>query len=57
MYVAWGDGYDEARFTVDDDAWTVWYGRDGVVAGVLTHERDEDYERGPTLIEAGDPLP
>ena len=46
-YVAWGDGFDEARL-VDHGggAFTVWYGRDGITVGVLTHERDEDYERG-----------
>ena len=57
-YVAWGDGFDEAR-VVDhsDGAWTVWYGADGVAVGVLTHERDEDYERGRALIEAKEPLP
>ncbi len=57
-YVAWGDGFDAAR-VVDHGggAWTVWYGRDGVTVGVLTHERDEDYETGRTLIETGAPLP
>lgn len=56
-YVAWGDGHDEAHFTGGDRAWTVWYGRDGVAVGVLTHEHDEDYERGRKLIETGAPLP
>lgn len=57
-YVAWGDGFDEARL-VDHGggAWTVWYGDKGVAVGVLTHERDEDYEAGRTLIETGAPLP
>ena len=47
-YVAWGDGFDEARL-VDHGggAWTIWYGREGVTVGVLTHERDEDYETRP----------
>ena len=57
-YVAWGDGFDEIR-TVDHGggAWTIWYGARGVTVGVLTHERDEDYERGRTLIETGAALP
>jgi NADPH-dependent 2,4-dienoyl-CoA reductase/sulfur reductase-like enzyme len=57
-YVAWGDGFDEAR-VVDHGggAWTVWYGADGITVGVLTHERDEDYERGRSLIERKEPLP
>jgi len=57
-YVAWGDGFDETR-VVDHGggAWTIWYGCEGVTVGVLTHERDEDYERGRELIEAKAPLP
>jgi 3-phenylpropionate/trans-cinnamate dioxygenase ferredoxin reductase subunit len=68
-YSAWGDGYDEARF-VDNGSgsFTVWYGsRDGekvsstgrsmTTVGVLTHEADDDYERGMEMVEAGDPLP
>jgi NADPH-dependent 2,4-dienoyl-CoA reductase/sulfur reductase-like enzyme len=57
-YVAWGDGFDETKI-VDHGggAWTIWYGADGVTVGVLTHQADEDYERGRTLIETGAPLP
>ncbi|HWK25644.1 MAG TPA: FAD-dependent oxidoreductase [Solirubrobacter sp.] len=57
-YAAWGDGYDEARL-VDHGggAFTVWYGTDGTTVGVLTHERDEDYERGRHLVETKAPLP
>ena len=50
-YAAWGDGYDEARMERGDDgAFTVWYGRDGRLVGVLTHQVDDDYERGRSLI-------
>jgi len=57
-YAAWGDGYDEARLVShDDDAFTVHYGRGGVTVGVLTHNRDGDYERGAELVAAGAPLP
>jgi 3-phenylpropionate/trans-cinnamate dioxygenase ferredoxin reductase subunit len=57
-YSAWGDGYDECRLDEGEDgAFTAWYGRDGAVVGVLTHERDEDYERGRELISERAPLP
>jgi NADPH-dependent 2,4-dienoyl-CoA reductase/sulfur reductase-like enzyme len=51
-YVAWGDGFDEARL-VDHGggAWTVWYSREKELVGVLTHERDDDYEEGRALLE------
>jgi 2-polyprenyl-6-methoxyphenol hydroxylase-like FAD-dependent oxidoreductase len=32
-------------------------GRDGATVGVLTHNRDEDYERGRERVAAGAPLP
>ncbi|HWF36837.1 MAG TPA: FAD-dependent oxidoreductase [Solirubrobacteraceae bacterium] len=53
-YAAWGDGFDEDRL-IDhgQGAFTVWYARAGVAVGVLTHERDEDYERGRELIAQG----
>jgi 3-phenylpropionate/trans-cinnamate dioxygenase ferredoxin reductase component len=57
-YAAWGDGFDEARMDEHaHGAFTVWYGRDGVTVGVLTHGRDADYERGRSLVETGAPLP
>lgn len=51
-YSAWGDGYDEARVVEGDDgAFTVWYAdAQGELVGVLTHEHDEDYERGGDLL-------
>ena len=55
-YAAWGDGFDAAR--VEQHAgggFTVWYGRDGSLVGVLTHEADRDYEAGSGLIAAGAP--
>jgi NAD(P)H-nitrite reductase large subunit len=57
-YVAWGDGFDEARL-VDHGggAFTVWYGDQGTTVGVLTHERDADFESGRELVESGAPLP
>jgi NAD(P)H-nitrite reductase large subunit len=56
-YAAWGDGYDESRLVEHDDgAFTVWYARDGATVGVLTHDRDEDYEHGRERVAAGDPL-
>ncbi len=57
-YAAWGDGFDEVRFTGHDgDAFTAWYGQGGKTVGVLTHGADEDYESGQRLVEAGAPLP
>jgi NADPH-dependent 2,4-dienoyl-CoA reductase/sulfur reductase-like enzyme len=57
-YAAWGDGYDRSRLDAHPEgAFTVWYERDGVAVGVLTHDRDEDYERGREIVRAGGPLP
>jgi 3-phenylpropionate/trans-cinnamate dioxygenase ferredoxin reductase subunit len=57
-YSAWGDGYDDARLEGrPNGAFTVWYSRGGAAVGVLTHESDEDYERGGELIRAGRPAP
>ncbi|MCR6482523.1 FAD-dependent oxidoreductase [Amycolatopsis sp. OK19-0408] len=57
-YAAWGDGFDHARpLPRDDGGFTVWYERGGRAVGVLTHEADEDYERGQELIRRGDPAP
>ncbi|HEY4996831.1 MAG TPA: FAD-dependent oxidoreductase, partial [Solirubrobacteraceae bacterium] len=57
-YSAWGDGYDSSRLVEwPDGAFTVWYVRDGVTVGVLSHERDEDQERGRELIAHGAPPP
>ncbi|WP_129658600.1 NAD(P)/FAD-dependent oxidoreductase [Rothia halotolerans] len=51
-YAAWGDGYSTAHPVEHDDGFTVWYAdAEGVLVGVLTHQADEDYERGSELIE------
>jgi 3-phenylpropionate/trans-cinnamate dioxygenase ferredoxin reductase subunit len=51
-YAAWGDGHDETRLVNHDgDAFTVWFGRDGTLVGVLTHDHEDDYERGGRLVE------
>jgi NADPH-dependent 2,4-dienoyl-CoA reductase/sulfur reductase-like enzyme len=51
-YVAWGDGFDDARLTDHGGgAWTVAYTRDGELVGVLTHERDEAYAHGREVLE------
>jgi 3-phenylpropionate/trans-cinnamate dioxygenase ferredoxin reductase component len=57
-YAAWGDGFDRASL-VDhgSGSFTGWYSRDGVAVGVLTHDADNDYERGQFLIEQGLPAP
>ncbi len=56
-YAAWGDGYDRSTLiSHPGGAFTVWYERDGAAAGVLTHERDDDYERGRELVRLGRPI-
>ena len=57
-YAAWGDGYEQSRMVEHaKGGFTVWYSRGGAAVGVLTHECDEDYERGRELIGAGEPAP
>ncbi|HEX3433031.1 MAG TPA: FAD-dependent oxidoreductase [Solirubrobacteraceae bacterium] len=57
-YAAWGDGYERSRLdTHPEGAFTVWYERDGAAVGVLTHDRDEDYERGREIVRSGGPVP
>lgn len=66
-YWSWSNGWDEARFVdhvengdVPEDAgesFTVWYGKEGICVGVLSHNYDEDYDEGRGLIERGAPLP
>jgi 3-phenylpropionate/trans-cinnamate dioxygenase ferredoxin reductase subunit len=57
-HASWGDGFDETRL-VDHGAgaFTVWYGNAGTTVGVLTHERDADYETGRERVETGAPMP
>jgi 3-phenylpropionate/trans-cinnamate dioxygenase ferredoxin reductase component len=53
-YAAWGDGYEQARLEQHaGGAFTAWYGREGKIVGVLAHNRDDDYERGRSLIAEG----
>jgi 3-phenylpropionate/trans-cinnamate dioxygenase ferredoxin reductase component len=56
-YWAWGDGWDEQLFENKGEAFTVWYGKEGTIVGVLSHDSDDDYERGRELIERGESLP
>ncbi|MDN5764748.1 MAG: FAD-dependent oxidoreductase [Humibacillus sp.] len=53
MYAAWGDGWDRLEVVEDGEAFTVWYARNDVLVGVLTHEHEDDYERGRALIAGG----
>jgi 3-phenylpropionate/trans-cinnamate dioxygenase ferredoxin reductase subunit len=55
-YWAWGDGWDELSFEDRGEAFTVWYGKEGTLVGVLAHDSDDDYERGQELIERGEPF-
>ena len=56
-YWAWGDGWDEQLFENKGEAFTVWYGKKGTLVGVLSHNADDDYERGRELIERKKPFP
>ena len=53
-YAAWGDGFDEARLERARRRRLHGLVRraTGVAVGVLAHERDEDYERGPRADRA-----
>ena len=52
-YAAWGDGFDDHRLIEHGDGFTVWYSDHGRIVGVLTHQADDDYERGIQLLEQG----
>jgi NADPH-dependent 2,4-dienoyl-CoA reductase/sulfur reductase-like enzyme len=52
-YAAWGDGYTDSRLERSSDGFTVWYGSEGALVGVLAFEADDDYERGSELIKEG----
>jgi 3-phenylpropionate/trans-cinnamate dioxygenase ferredoxin reductase component len=56
-YWAWGDGWDDQIFEDKGEAFTVWYGKEGALVGVLSHGTDEDYEEGRGRIERGEPFP
>jgi 3-phenylpropionate/trans-cinnamate dioxygenase ferredoxin reductase component len=57
-YSAWGDGFERARLlSGENGAFTVWYEREGVIVGVLTHNHDGDYKRGRELIAGKVPTP
>jgi 3-phenylpropionate/trans-cinnamate dioxygenase ferredoxin reductase component len=51
-YSAWGDGYEEATVVEHGNGgFAVWYAdADDELVGVLTHDRDRDYERGVELL-------
>lgn len=57
-YSAWGDGFEQVHVERHvGGGFTAWYGKDGVIVGVLAHEADEDYERGQEQIAEGAPWP
>ena len=57
-HASWGDGWDEVGVRDHGDgAFTAWYLRDGRVTGVLTHDRDADYEDGTSRVRAGAAAP
>lgn len=50
MYAAWGDGWDSVETVERGDTFTVWYGQNGLLVGVLSHQDEASYERGRDLI-------
>jgi len=53
-YAAWGDGYEQTSLRRHDNGgFTAWYGTGGRPVGVLTHDADEDYDRGSERIAHG----
>ena len=56
-HVAWGDGYDAVRVVRSTSGETFWYGRDGVVVGVLTHGHDEDADIAAAAVAEGWSMP
>lgn len=57
---AWGDGYQQVRVVDHADGFTIWYtagAPEDIVVGVLTHNRDEDYDAGERLIQQRLPMP
>jgi hypothetical protein len=56
-YHAWGDGYQNTRVNDHAAGFTIWYETNGATVGVLTHNADDDYELGETLIEQRRPPP
>lgn len=56
-YHSWGDGFDEAHLVSRPGGFAVWYEAGGAVVGVLTHDADDDYDRGESLIAQRAPLP
>jgi NADPH-dependent 2,4-dienoyl-CoA reductase/sulfur reductase-like enzyme len=56
-YHAWGDGYEHDRLLDRAQGFTVWYESGGAVVGVLTHNADDDYDTGESLIAGARPTP
>ena len=55
-YAAWGDGFEHSRLEQHaGGGFTVWYGRERTIVGVLAHAADDDYERGRRLIAEAAP--
>ena len=55
-YAAWGDGYDYYRVVGDGDAWSVLYGKESALCGVLAVWDDDAYERTQRQLEQQTPF-
>ena len=49
-YAGWGERFDELRWEPHGTGFVAWYRGGDRLVGVLTHERDADYEHGQALI-------
>jgi 3-phenylpropionate/trans-cinnamate dioxygenase ferredoxin reductase component len=56
-HVAWGDGFDDIVVRPSRDGVTIWYGRDGVVVGVLTHRHDDDNDVAASALTGRQRMP
>ena len=49
---AWGDGWSDVELVEHaGGGFAAWYRQNGTLVGVLTHDADEDYDRGRVLVE------
>lgn len=57
-YAAWGDGFDRDHLVEHGGgAFTIWFERNDIAVGVLTHGADYDYDLGKDLIARHQPPP
>ena len=50
-YAAWQTTHDDRVLVGGDESWAVWYRSGSMLAGVLSYNDDQAYERGQKLLE------